>query len=115
MCRGYRDCFHASYCLDGFAICAVALDRAEQVTRMFASAKALRAALVDGQPVLAFPIQRDERDLVVAVARAALGEPTFAAAWIAGSALSLDEATEEVSRLALQVTTPAPATVGTAE
>jgi DNA-binding NarL/FixJ family response regulator len=51
----------------------------------------------------------------MAAARAALGEATFPAAWTAGSALSLDEATDETSQLALQATVPDSAALGTPE
>jgi len=65
-----------------------ALGQAERAARLFGAADVLREAM----GVRLSVSEREAYDRDIAVARSALGEGPFAAAWAAGRALSLDEA-----------------------
>jgi predicted ATPase len=75
-------------CLEGLARVAVAQGRMERATRLCGAAAALREDT--GWPLP--PAKRTEHDRTVAAAREALGEEAFAAAWVRGHALPLEEA-----------------------
>jgi hypothetical protein len=75
--------------LEGLAGLAAAEDQAERAARLFGAAEALRAAI--GAPLPPGDRVRCHRGL--ALTRAALGEEAFAAAWAAGRAMSLNQAT----------------------
>jgi len=75
-------------CLEGLAQVAVAQGRMERVARLCGAAAALREAT--GWPLP--PAKRTEYDRTVAAARGTLGEEAFAAAWVRGYALPLEEA-----------------------
>ena len=74
--------------VEGLAGVAGARGAAARATRLWGAAAAARAAL-SAPP---WPAFRVAHAADVAAARAALGEEAFAAAWAAGQALSLDEA-----------------------
>ncbi len=74
--------------VEGLAGVAEARGAAARATRLWGAAAAARAAL-SAPP---WPAFRVAHAADVAAARAALGEEAFAAAWAAGQALSLDEA-----------------------
>jgi tetratricopeptide (TPR) repeat protein len=65
-----------------------ALGQAERAARLFGAADVLREAM----GVRLSVSERDAYDRDIAVARSALGEGPFAAAWAAGRAMSLDDA-----------------------
>jgi hypothetical protein len=75
-------------CLEGLARVAVAQGRMERAARLCGAAAALREDM--GWPLP--PVKRAEHDRTVAAARGALGEDAFAAAWVRGHALPLEEA-----------------------
>ncbi|MCD6032149.1 MAG: transcriptional regulator, family [Thermomicrobiales bacterium] len=78
-----------AHCLESLAWLAVR-DRPEQATRLLAMAEVVRDRLGTS-----LEEQRGSHDEAVAIARAALGEGPFAAAWEAGRALPLAEAIAE--------------------
>jgi predicted ATPase/DNA-binding SARP family transcriptional activator len=75
------------YLLEAFACLAVAEAQWERAARLFGAVERLGATI--GAPMA--PIERAECERDTAAARAALGEPAFAAAWAAGQALTLEE------------------------
>ncbi|MBW3634107.1 MAG: tetratricopeptide repeat protein [Chloroflexi bacterium] len=82
--------------LEALAGLAVAMGEAEQGTRLFGRAEALRDEI--GAPLAIIAAERYEQD--VAAARALLPEQLFAAAWSTGRALPMTEAIAEATRLA---------------
>jgi hypothetical protein len=72
----------------------------ERAARLFGATDVLRAAL--GLPVRPADRRRYDRD--VSAVRAALGAETFAAAWAAGRALSLEQAIAEATECLLSST-----------
>jgi hypothetical protein len=74
--------------LEGLAGVAGLQEQPERAARLFGAAEALR--LVAGKPLP--PAYRAAYECDVAAARAQLGEATFAAAWAAGQAMTIDEA-----------------------
>ena len=76
------------WCLSGLAVTSAALGEPERTARLFGAAEALREAL----GVRWGYGHRERYGRAVALARAALGEEAFAAAWAAGRAMTLDEA-----------------------
>jgi predicted ATPase/class 3 adenylate cyclase len=78
-------------CLVGLAAVAAAMGRWARAARLLGAAQALSDAI--GLPFE--PPDRLDFDQSATAARAALEAPTFAAAWAAGQALSLDEAIAE--------------------
>ena len=83
-----------AWCLEGTAA-TIGHDRAEQAARLFAAAAALRTTI----DVLLPLAERPEYDRAVAGVRDTLGETIFQAAWLAGTALSIDDAMVEVGNL----------------
>ena len=79
--------------LEGAAGVAGAQGQPERAARLFGATDALRAAV--GVPVR--PVDRRLYDRDVTAVRAALGAETFAAAWAAGRALSLEQAIAEAT------------------
>ena len=75
-------------CLEGLARVAVAQGRMERAARFCGAAAVLREDR--GWPLP--PAKRAEHDRIVAAAREALGEEAFAAAWVRGHTLPLEEA-----------------------
>jgi DNA-binding NarL/FixJ family response regulator len=84
--------------LEGLAGAAATQGLAEHGARLFGATEALRESL--GWPLP--PISRADYDREIAAVRAQLEEATFAAAWAAGRALSLDQAIAEAERFALE-------------
>jgi predicted ATPase/class 3 adenylate cyclase/Tfp pilus assembly protein PilF len=76
-------------CLERLGDVAGAQGQPALAARLFGAAEALREAI--GASLS--PADRDEHERLVAPARTALGEEAFAAAWAAGRAMTLDEAT----------------------
>jgi predicted ATPase/class 3 adenylate cyclase len=83
--------WHISVCLMGLAGAASAQGRFMRAARLFGAAEALDED-IDALPSA---IWRARYDIAVAAARAELDEATFAAAWAAGRALTLDQAIAE--------------------
>ena len=75
-------------CLEGLARVAIAQGRIERAARLCGAAAALREDR--GWPLP--PAKRAEHERTVAGIRGALGEEAFAAAWVRGHALPLEEA-----------------------
>jgi predicted ATPase/DNA-binding CsgD family transcriptional regulator len=92
------DRFHASFCLNRAAVCAVALGRPETAARVFAAADRLRTDL--GATAMAYTEEYASHEQALAAARAALGDDRFAAVWAHGSALTLEQAIAEVAAVA---------------
>jgi predicted ATPase/DNA-binding CsgD family transcriptional regulator len=94
--------------LAGLATIAERYGRPESATRLFAAAETLDetigAALSTRQALPAWPVYKRS----LAVARANLGEVTFAAAWAVGRTLSVEDAVAEA--LAVAAAPPPPAT-----
>jgi predicted ATPase len=74
--------------LETFVCLALALSDMEQAARLQGAAEAIRDTI--GAPLS--PSERTFYDVEVAAVRAALGEVTFAAAWGAGRAMTLEQA-----------------------
>jgi predicted ATPase/DNA-binding SARP family transcriptional activator len=74
--------------LEGFAGVAVGQGQHEQAAPLFGAAAALREAVRSPLP----PVLRAEHEQLVAAARTALGEPTFASAWAKGRGTPVEEA-----------------------
>ena len=75
-------------CLEGLARVAVAQGRMERAARLCGTTAALREDM--GWPLP--PVKRAEHERTVAAAREALGEEAFAAAWVRGHTLPLEDA-----------------------
>jgi hypothetical protein len=88
-------------CLEGLAAVAT-VDQGERAVRLLGAAEALRRVIAMPLP----PVERPGHAATVMALRAALGEPTFAVAWEAGQAMTLEEVVAEA--LALD-DSPAPA------
>jgi tetratricopeptide (TPR) repeat protein len=80
-----RDC---AYCLEGLSMVAGVQERPERAARLFGAAEILRESL--GIPLPPVNRPRYERD--VAAVCAQIDEVTFAAAWAAGRAMTLEQA-----------------------
>ena len=77
-------------CLEGLAAVAIDQGDPQRATRLSATAATARAEL-------GAPLAVDEhpmRDRTLAAARSSLGDDTFAAAWVKGQAMTMDEAAE---------------------
>jgi predicted ATPase/class 3 adenylate cyclase len=74
--------------LEGFAALAAALGQAERAGRLLGAASFLREKVEQ----LLHPPERDDCDRIAATAQAQQGEVAFAAAWIEGRAMSLEQA-----------------------
>jgi non-specific serine/threonine protein kinase len=88
-------------CLNGLGIIAALAGRSERAARLCGAAEALRETI--GAPVPRF---RGQHERAMGLARAALGEQAFAAAWAAGRQLSPQDAVNE-ARSELADTAPA--------
>jgi predicted ATPase len=75
-------------CLEGLARVALRQGRMERAARLCGTTAALREDM--GWPLP--PVKRDEHERTVTAAREALGEEAFAAAWVRGHTLPLEEA-----------------------
>jgi non-specific serine/threonine protein kinase len=84
------DLTKVAMCLEAIAA-AGGRDHPVHASRLFAAADALRAAIAVPLP----PPERSARDHAVASIRAALGQPAFAAAWVAGRTQPLRDAVDE--------------------
>jgi predicted ATPase/DNA-binding CsgD family transcriptional regulator/transcriptional regulator with XRE-family HTH domain len=89
-------------CLEGFAGVAELEGQPARAVRLFGAAAAIRGAL--GIPP--FGDERLDHECRLALARTQLGAATFDAAWMAGQAMTLEEAIAEAERIALE-TAPA--------
>jgi tetratricopeptide (TPR) repeat protein len=86
-----RDRANLAYCLAGLAAVAGARGGAERAARLFGAAEGVLETV--GGPVYSFyQPDRSHHERLIAAARAALGEPAFAAAWAAGRALTVEGA-----------------------
>ena len=83
---------------------AAATGQAEQAARLFGAAEALR----DFHGITLPPAERPRLERAIAPARAQLPEPSFAAAWAAGRALTVDQAIAEALAVADDVATARP-------
>jgi predicted ATPase/DNA-binding CsgD family transcriptional regulator len=99
-----------AYCLEGLAGVGGAWRQASRAARLFGAAEALREV---GRIPLP-PVNRADYERDVAATRAQLDTATFAAAWAAGQAMTLDEAIAEALRVPLE-TPPAQTDVGAAD
>ena len=77
-------------CLNGLGVIAALAQQGERAARLCGAAEALREAI--GAPI---PRYRGHHERAIGLARAALGEQAFAAAWAAGRALPLANAVAE--------------------
>jgi predicted ATPase/DNA-binding SARP family transcriptional activator len=75
-------------CLESLAAVAVTRDQPGQAARLLGAAASLRESI--GAPLP--PVERAEYDRTVEVARSALGEEVFAAAWAEGQTMKLEQA-----------------------
>jgi hypothetical protein len=82
-------------CLEGLAAVAMARGEGERAAGLWGAVEAARVAT--GVPVAAYEARDYNRWL--AAARAQLDEATFAAAWAAGQAMSLEQAIAEAFRV----------------
>jgi class 3 adenylate cyclase len=76
--------------LEGLARAAVVREQADRAARLFGAAASLREALGTPRPLT----ERDDYEAHVTEAGAQLGPEAFAAAWIAGSTMTLEQAVE---------------------
>jgi tetratricopeptide (TPR) repeat protein len=76
-----------AYPVDALALLAAAQDQMEHAARLFGAVDAIYPALLYEMSA----VERAEHDRAVTVARAALGEKAFAAAWEKGHNMTVDE------------------------
>ncbi|MFL5805348.1 MAG: tetratricopeptide repeat protein [Roseiflexaceae bacterium] len=92
---GYREYWgnkrEIAYCLEELAGLAATTQHPVRATRLFGAAEALRASV--GIPLP--PVHRADYERDVALVRANMDDATFAAAWAAGRAMTIDEAIAE--------------------
>jgi hypothetical protein len=89
--RELGDRWVITHCLRGLAGVAAAQSKPEQAARLFGATE----TLLNTTGLQLEPSEQIEHDQYIAVARAQLDQATFAAAWAAGGALSLEQAIEE--------------------
>jgi predicted ATPase/class 3 adenylate cyclase len=106
LCREVENARDTVYCLAGLASIAAASGQPERAARLFGVAEALR----ESAGILLPPVQRADYEHDVTAARAQLNEATFAAAWAAGRALSVEQAIAEALRVAQEAQPAAGAT-----
>ncbi|MFL5804328.1 MAG: ATP-binding protein [Roseiflexaceae bacterium] len=82
-------------CLVGLAGAQAPLGQGERAVRMLGAVAAWRG-VIDPGAAFANPANRAAWERSLAAARTTLDEPTFAAAWAAGAALTLDQAVDEM-------------------
>jgi len=109
LCGEVGDSITIAWCLAGLGSAAALDEEPEHAARLWGAAERLRAAL-GCRPA---PAARATYERAIALARAQLGDETFAAAWAAGAALSLDEAIAEALEPLPEVPAPAPALAAT--
>ena len=104
---GTGDRVLASNALDAAAAIAVRLGQPGLAVRVFAAAEAVRTAFT---VPLNFRLEAHDHSFEQALttAREALGAEGFTAAWMAGAALTLEEAVAEATALVRQPSSPAP-------
>jgi predicted ATPase/DNA-binding CsgD family transcriptional regulator/DNA-binding XRE family transcriptional regulator len=88
-------------CLNGLGIVAALAGQGERAARLCGAAEALREAI--GATV---PRYRGQHERAMRLAREALGEPTFAAAWAAGRSLSIADAVSEAQQISAIASRP---------
>jgi DNA-binding SARP family transcriptional activator len=88
LCRDLGEKWFTSMCLEDLAGIACRQGDCERAVRLLGAAEALREAI--GAALR--PLYRDGYERTVAMARAGLDAPAFAAAWAAGRAMTLDQA-----------------------
>jgi predicted ATPase len=86
-CWAIGDLGKVAWCLEGVAA-AAGQEHPEQAARLFSAADALRITIAT--PLL--PVEIPDHERALASIRAALGEPAFAAAWLAGTVLPMEAA-----------------------
>jgi tetratricopeptide (TPR) repeat protein len=91
LCRDIGGKSIAAFCLEGLAAALCAQEQPQRAARLFGAAAATRHQI--GVPLT--PIERPRHERLVAAVRAHLDPDTFAAAWAAGAALSLEQAIAE--------------------
>jgi DNA-binding NarL/FixJ family response regulator len=108
VCQGAGDQGLAGFRLEQAAATAAAVGRTAAAVRLFAAADALHPMLeaASGRLSAGIPYRHEQ---VLQAARAALAEDSFTAQWTAGSALSPDEAIDEVRALAAELSDSATA------
>ena len=89
--RSFGSPTYIASCLEGYAAAACAEGHYAQATRLCAAAATLRE---QAQTEL-LPADREAFEQVVATARAALDEASFAREWNAGTVLTQDEAIDD--------------------
>jgi len=82
-------------CLEGFGEIAATSGRTDRAARLLGAAQAIRD--VNGSTVQ--PVNRPIHTRTLALARQALGEAAFSEAWVAGRALSPEQAIEEALKV----------------
>jgi predicted ATPase/DNA-binding CsgD family transcriptional regulator len=105
LARTFGDKRTIAEAVDGLAIAALAAGQPTRATRLLAAAH----RLCEATGITRIPYDRTAHERGMAEARAALGPAVFAAAWAAGTALSLDQAVAEA--LALSLPAPGPPSV----
>jgi tetratricopeptide (TPR) repeat protein len=93
--REMGDSLGIAACLEGIAQVTIATAQPEPAVRLFGAAAAIRDAI--GHPP--YPDEQQEYDRLLAAVREQLGEDAFAAAWVAGRALTLEQAVAEALRV----------------
>jgi predicted ATPase len=84
---------HIARCLVGIGGVASAVRQAERAARLLSAAETLLDSI--GLSLAAWPEVRADYDRAIAAVRAQLDDATFAAAWAAGQALTLEQAITE--------------------
>jgi len=89
--RAFGSPTYIAGCLEGYAATVSAEGHYAQATRLCAAGAAIR----EQTQTALLPAEREAFEQVVAIARAALDEHTFAATWAAGAAYTHDEAIDD--------------------
>jgi DNA-binding CsgD family transcriptional regulator/tetratricopeptide (TPR) repeat protein len=91
--------------LEGLASVLVAQEEFAQGTQLWGAAEAIRAAL--GTPLP--PVERADYERAIAAARSHLGEKAFAASWVQGRTMTLDQVLSAYGKTMPLTPMPAPA------
>ena len=102
-----QDRLNAGYFLQGLAAVAAGRGRPAEAARLLGAAEALLQAT--GAAPYRYRLEQPWHEQAVGTARAALGEAAFAQSWVAGRALSLEQAVAEAATLADELAAPPPA------
>jgi non-specific serine/threonine protein kinase len=105
VCREFGDSMFASHSLNAVAVTLADHGWPEPAVRLLAAVETLHAT-AGVTPGPGFHVDHQRHDQARAATRAALGAQGFAAAWMAGAALSLDEAIAEAAALVDLATRP---------